>query len=98
VVCDEHGIGGGGEYCGGKDAQLDSINVFYLQASGGMYVPHALIFDLEPGLIDAVTLSRRSASSSACPTSWKKTSAPAATGLRPTTQRLARTPLNPPVG
>jgi tubulin beta len=29
LVCDEHGIGGGGEYCGGNDAQLDRINVFY---------------------------------------------------------------------
>jgi hypothetical protein len=29
VVCDEHGIGGGGgEYCGDNDAQLDRINVF----------------------------------------------------------------------
>jgi tubulin beta len=69
VVCDEHGIGGGGEYCGDNDAQLGRINVFYHEASGGKYVPRALIFDLEPGLIDAATLSRRSASSSACPTS-----------------------------
>jgi hypothetical protein len=27
VVCDEHGIRGDGEYCGGNDAQLDRINV-----------------------------------------------------------------------
>jgi tubulin beta len=29
VVCDEHGIGGSGEYCGDNDAHLDRINVFY---------------------------------------------------------------------
>jgi hypothetical protein len=29
VVCDEHGIGGGGEYSSDNDAQLDRINVFY---------------------------------------------------------------------
>ena len=27
VLCDEHGIGGDGEYCGDNDAQLDRINV-----------------------------------------------------------------------
>jgi tubulin beta len=29
VVCDEHGIGSDGEYCGDNDAQLGRINVFY---------------------------------------------------------------------
>jgi hypothetical protein len=28
VVCDELGIGGSGEYCGGNDAHLDRISVF----------------------------------------------------------------------
>jgi tubulin beta len=32
VVCDEQGIGGGGEYCGDNAAQLGRINVFYLEA------------------------------------------------------------------
>jgi tubulin beta len=32
-LCDEHGIGGDGEYCGDNDAQLDRINVFYHEAS-----------------------------------------------------------------
>ena len=27
VLCDEHGIGGDGEYCADNDAQLDHINV-----------------------------------------------------------------------
>jgi hypothetical protein len=34
VVCDENGIGGGGEYCGDNDAQLDRMGVFYHEASG----------------------------------------------------------------
>jgi tubulin beta len=69
VVCDEHGIGGGGECFGDNDAQLDRISVFYHETSGGKYVPRAVLMDLEPGLINTVALSRRSASSSARETS-----------------------------
>jgi tubulin beta len=65
VVCDEHGIGGSGEYCGDKDAHLARINVFHHETLGGKYVPCELLFDLELGVIGAVTLSRRSANSSA---------------------------------
>jgi tubulin beta len=57
VFCDEHGIGGDGEYFGHNDAQLDRINVFYHEASGDKYVPRAVFFDLEPGVIDAVRAS-----------------------------------------
>jgi tubulin beta len=57
VLCDEHGIGGDGEYCGDNDAQLDRINVFYHEASRDKYVPRAVLFDLEPGVIDAVRAS-----------------------------------------
>jgi tubulin beta len=64
VVCDEKGIGGGGEYCGDKDAHLGRINVLYLEALVGKYVPRAVLSDLEPGVIGAVTLSRYSANSS----------------------------------
>jgi|AntAceMinimDraft_12_1070368.scaffolds.fasta_scaffold844010_1 hypothetical protein len=32
VVCGEHGIRGDGEYYGGKDAQLDRINVLNHEA------------------------------------------------------------------
>jgi hypothetical protein len=46
-----------------NDAHLDRINVLYHVASGGKYVPRAVLFDLEPGVIGAVTLSRRSANS-----------------------------------
>jgi tubulin beta len=69
VVCDEHGIGGGGKCCGDNDAQLDRINVFYHEASSAKYVPRAVLIVLEPGVIGAVALSRRSASSSARETS-----------------------------
>jgi tubulin beta len=69
VVCDEHGIGGSGESCGDNDAHLDRINVFYHEALGGKYVPRAVFFELEPGVIGAVTLSRRSANSPARATS-----------------------------
>jgi tubulin beta len=57
VLCDEHGIGGSGEYFGDNDAHLDIINVFYDEASGGKYIPRAVLFDLEPGVIDAVRAS-----------------------------------------
>jgi hypothetical protein len=35
------------------------------EASGGKYVPRAVLFEFEPGKIGAVALSRRSAHSSA---------------------------------
>ena len=57
VLCDEHGIGGSGEYFADNDAHLDIINVFYHEASGGRYVLRAVLFDLEPGVIDAVRAS-----------------------------------------
>jgi tubulin beta len=54
VVCNEHGIGGSGEYFGGSDAHLGRIKVFYHEALGGKYVLCAVLFDLEPGVIGAV--------------------------------------------
>ena len=56
-MCDEHGIGGSGEYCGDSDAQLHRISNSYHEASGGKYVSRAMFFDLEPGVIDAVRAS-----------------------------------------
>jgi hypothetical protein len=41
AVCNENGIGDGGEYCSGNDAQHGRINVLYRKASGGKYVPRA---------------------------------------------------------
>jgi tubulin beta len=57
VLCDEHGSGGSGECIGDNDAHLDIINVFYHEASGGKYVPRAVLFDFEPGVIDALRTS-----------------------------------------
>jgi tubulin beta len=57
MLCDEHGIGGDGEYCGNIDAQLGRVNVFYHEASGDKYVPRTAFFDLEPGVIGAVRAS-----------------------------------------
>ena len=37
VVCDEHDIGGSGEYCGDNDAHLDRMHVFYHEVFGGKY-------------------------------------------------------------
>jgi tubulin beta len=58
VLCDENGIGGDGEYSGGNDAQLGCINGLYREATGGKYVPRAVLFDLEPGVIDGVRARR----------------------------------------
>jgi tubulin beta len=66
VVCDEHGVSGSGEYC---DAHFDRINVFYHEAFGGKYVPRPVLFDIEPGVIGAATLSHRTANTSARTTS-----------------------------
>ena len=57
MLYDENGIGGSGEYICGNDVHLDIINVFYHEASGGKYVPRAVLFDLEPGVIGAVRAS-----------------------------------------
>jgi tubulin beta len=69
VVCDEHSVGGSGEYCSDNDAHFDRINVLFHGAWGGKYVPRAVLFNLEPGVIGAVTLSHRSANFSARTTS-----------------------------
>uniref|UniRef100_A0A8D3B5F8 Tubulin/FtsZ GTPase domain-containing protein n=1 Tax=Scophthalmus maximus TaxID=52904 RepID=A0A8D3B5F8_SCOMX len=54
VISDEHGIDPTGSYHGDSDLQLDRINVYYNEASGGKYVPRAVLVDLEPGTMDSV--------------------------------------------
>uniref|UniRef100_A0A7I4DRU6 Tubulin beta chain n=1 Tax=Physcomitrium patens TaxID=3218 RepID=A0A7I4DRU6_PHYPA len=54
VVCEEHGIDPTGTYQGLSDLQLERINVYYNEASGGRYVPRAVLMDLEPGTMDSV--------------------------------------------
>ena len=34
--------------------QLERINVYFNEASGGKYVPRAVLVDLEPGTMDSV--------------------------------------------
>ena len=47
VICDEHGIDPTGTYRGDSDLQLERINVYYNEATGGRYVPRAILMDLE---------------------------------------------------
>lgn len=56
VICDEHGIDQTGKYIseGGSDTQLERINVYYNEASGGRYVPRAVLMDLEPGTMESI--------------------------------------------
>nr|XP_061792300.1 tubulin beta-1 chain-like isoform X7 [Nerophis lumbriciformis] len=54
VISDEHGIDPTGSYQGDDALQLDRINVYYNEASGGKYVPRAILVDLEPGTMDSV--------------------------------------------
>lgn len=48
TICDEHGIDPTGTYHGDSDLQLERINVFFNEATGGRYVPRAILVDLEP--------------------------------------------------
>jgi tubulin beta len=57
VVSDEHGIDPTGSYHGDSDLQLERINVFFNEATGGRYVPRAILMDLEPGTMDQITSS-----------------------------------------
>jgi tubulin beta len=54
VICKEHGIDETGEYVGEQDNQLERINVYFNEATGGRYVPRAILMDLEPGTMDSV--------------------------------------------
>jgi len=54
VISAEHGIGQDGGYEGTLDQQLERINVYYNEATGGKYVPRAVMVDLEPGTMDSV--------------------------------------------
>ena len=54
VISDEHGVDPTGTYNGDSDLQLERINVYYNEATGGRYVPRAILMDLEPGTMDSV--------------------------------------------
>merc|ERR1712061_130911 len=51
IISDEHGIDPTGSYNGESDLQLERINVYYNEATGGKYVPRAVLVDLEPGTL-----------------------------------------------
>ncbi|KAE8704207.1 Tubulin beta-1 chain [Hibiscus syriacus] len=57
VICDEHGIDPIGRFNADGESsanQLERINVYYNEASGGRYVPRAVLMDLEPGTMDSI--------------------------------------------
>ncbi|XP_057574360.1 tubulin beta chain-like isoform X2 [Hippopotamus amphibius kiboko] len=54
VISDEHGIDPTDTYHGDSDLQLDSISVYYNEATGGKYVPRAILMDLELATMDSV--------------------------------------------
>uniref|UniRef100_H0XTR5 Tubulin/FtsZ GTPase domain-containing protein n=1 Tax=Otolemur garnettii TaxID=30611 RepID=H0XTR5_OTOGA len=51
VISDENGIDPTGTYH--RDSQLQ-LTVWYNEATGGKYVPHAILVVLEPGTMDFV--------------------------------------------
>ena len=54
IVADEHGIDPTGIYEGDSDLQLERINVYFNEATGGQYVPRSILCDLEPGTMDSI--------------------------------------------
>uniref|UniRef100_A0A2I3HF62 Tubulin beta chain n=1 Tax=Nomascus leucogenys TaxID=61853 RepID=A0A2I3HF62_NOMLE len=54
VISDEHAIESAGTYHGDSHLQLERIDVYYNEASGGRYVPRAVLVDLEPRTMDSV--------------------------------------------
>lgn len=54
VVSQEHGIDPAGMFEGDSDLQLERIEVYYSESSGGRYVPRSVLVDLEPGVVDSV--------------------------------------------
>jgi tubulin beta len=53
TICEEHGVGPTGFYKGQSDLELERINVYFNEATGGRYVPRSVLVDLEPGTIDS---------------------------------------------
>jgi tubulin beta len=58
IAADEHGITCDGVYRGDCDLQLERINVYFSEATGGRFVPRAVLVDLEPSTIDYIKASR----------------------------------------
>merc|ERR1712072_510558 len=86
IISDEHGVDPTGTYHGDSDLQLERINVYYNEATGGRYVPRAILMDLSlaPWTPSAPVPS---VSSSAPTTSSSARPEPVTTGPRDTTPR-----------
>lgn len=56
VISEEHGINNQGSYIGNHTNQLDQISVYFNESSTGLYVPRAVLVDLEPGTMETVKL------------------------------------------
>eukprot|EP01083_Nonionella_stella_P019044 52950_1 len=54
VISDEHGVDPTGYYVGDSDLQMERIKVYFNEATGGRYVPRAVLMDLEPCTMDSV--------------------------------------------
>jgi tubulin beta len=61
IISGEHGIDSTGIYNGSEhesDLQLERINVYYNEATGGnKFVPRAILVDLEPGTVESIRMS-----------------------------------------
>ncbi|CAF1312382.1 unnamed protein product [Adineta ricciae] len=57
TVANEHGLSPLGVYDGDSDLQLERINVYFNEATGGKYVPRAILCDLDSGAIDCIRAS-----------------------------------------
>merc|ERR1711906_39944 len=69
---DEHGIDPTGTYHGDSDLQLERINVYFNEATGGRYVPRAVLMDLEPGTMDSVRADHFVFGQSGAGNNWAK--------------------------
>ena len=56
VISDEHGICGDGGYQGDMHQQLERINVYYNEASGGKYVPRAVMLSTRKSVLSHTTM------------------------------------------
>jgi len=54
ILSDEHGIDPTGRFHGDSDLQLERINVYYNEATGGRFVPRTILIDLEPATMNSV--------------------------------------------
>ena len=57
IISDEHGIDPTGSYGGTSDLQLERINVYYNEATGGKYVPRVSLMRTVSNLAGGLTLT-----------------------------------------